>query len=142
MPAAQLCAYQGTVTFNDVRIKGSLSVADIKEIASKTGILEALTRYPLDTPAAAVGKLPVDKLAGHYRQLFVGFDKVDQFKVTREDNTEFDAAPKIVAEVTLPDIVSGKAHCINVICPHPDGYVITGTQLVANAGTLTGVKSG
>lgn len=141
MPA-QLCAYQGTVTFNDVRIKGSLSVADIKEINSKTGILEATLRFPGDTLINAAGKTPIDKMAGHYRQIFLGFDKVDQFRVTKEDQTEFDAAPALAAEVTLPDNTGTEVWCINAICPH-DNHTITGALLTVNVGAaVTGIKSG
>jgi hypothetical protein len=102
--------------------------------------LEATKKYPADVTTT---NLPIDKMAGHYRQIFLGFDKIDQFKVTKEDNTEFDAAPPLIAAVTLPSNLGAQVWCINAVCPHPDGYTITGTNLAANVGSnVTGIKSG
>lgn len=80
MPTFQ-STYQGTTTFNNLVIRGCLTVDDLSTIKSKTGIIETSLRYKTDAGAIA-SNLPVDKLSGNYMMTFAGFDKYDTFRVT------------------------------------------------------------
>lgn len=105
-----LCIFQGTTTFNNVSIKGSLTVADMKQIGSETGVLEALNRSPAElvapTYAPTALELPAVLMSGHYLQTFYQFDKIDMFKVSHKDNSAFDNTTDlaITASELYPEI--------------------------------------
>lgn len=113
-----LCIFQGTTTFNNVSIKGALTVADMKEIGSETGVLQAANRSPAEVVAAyspTTTELPVTPMSGHYLQTFYQFDKIDMFKVTHKDNSAFDPtnpAMKITAAGVIPEPAAGKVYAV------------------------------
>lgn len=97
MPTAPpICIFQGTTTFNNVSIKGSLTVADMKQIGSETGVLEPQNRSPAESVAPTytptLAELPQTPMSGHYLQTFYQFDKIDMFKVSHKDNSPFNDA--------------------------------------------------